>query len=179
MNSSSNSRVITFRIDKDVISTVEQESKRLGINLNNIANQNLKSYTDWDILQARAGMIPIAKPLLVKLLNKISNEEIVSISSKVGRNTMKEIVSFMRNKMDLDSFLTWLELWLRKNSTSGFNHSTDDTTNLHTYIIKHDLGEKWSLYHKTILEVIFKEVLQKPLINLSPSNIIITFSFQK
>jgi hypothetical protein len=179
MNSSSNSRVITFRIDKDVISTVEQESKRRGINLNNMANQILKSYVDWDMLQARAGMIPIAKPLLVELLNKISNEEIVSIASNVGRNTIKEIVSFMRNKMDLDSFLTWLELWLKKNSTSGYNHSTDETTNVHTYIIKHDLGEKWSLYHKTVLEVIFKEVLQKPLINLTSSNMLITFSFQR
>jgi hypothetical protein len=79
-----------------------------------MANQILKSYVDWDMLQARAGMIPIAKPLLVELLNKISNEEIVSIASNVGRNTIKEIVSFMRNKMDLDSFLTWLELWLKK-----------------------------------------------------------------
>ena len=171
--------MITFRIDKDVISMVEQESKRLGTNLNNMANQILKSYIDWDMLQAKAGMIPIAKPLLVELLNKISNEEIVSIATNVGRNTMKDIVSFMRNKMDLDSFLTWLELWLRKNSTSGYNHSIAETTNVHTYIIKHDLGEKWSLYHKTVLEVIFKEVLQKPLINLSSSNMLITFSFQR
>jgi hypothetical protein len=171
--------VITFRIDKDVISMVEQESKRLGTNLNNMANQILKSYIDWDMLQAKAGMIPIAKPLLVELLNKISNEEIVSIATNVGRNTMKDIVSFMRNKMDLDSFLTWLELWLRKNSTSGYNHSIAEMTNVHTYIIKHDLGEKWSLYHKTVLEVIFKEVLQKPLINLSSSNMLITFSFQR
>ena len=81
--------------------------------------------------------------------------------------------------MDLDSFLTWLELWLRKNSTAGYNYSIYDTTNVHTYIIKHDLGEKWSLYHRTVLEVIFKEVLQKPLINLSSSNILVTFSFQR
>lgn len=149
-------RVVTFRIDKDVISEVEQESKRLGINLNNMANQILKSYTDWDVLQTKAGMIPIAKPLLVELLDKISTEEIVSIAMNVGKNTMKETVSFMRNHMDLNSFLTQLELWLRKNSTTGYNHSIDATTNVHSYIIKHDM--KWSLYHRTVLEVIFKEV---------------------
>lgn len=112
------SKVTTFRIDKNVMSIIEQESQRLNVNLNNMANQILKSYTDWDMLQARAGMIPIAKPFLVELLSKVSNEEIVSIATNVGRNTMKEIVSFMRNEMDLDSFLTWLELWLRKNSTA-------------------------------------------------------------
>ena len=83
-------RVVTLRSDKDVISTVEHESKRLGINLNNMANQILKSYIDWDMLQTRAGMIPIAKPLLVELLDKISNEEIVSIAMNVAKNTMKE-----------------------------------------------------------------------------------------
>ena len=39
-----------------------------------MANQIFRSYTDWDMLQARAGMIPIAKPFLVELLNKVSNE---------------------------------------------------------------------------------------------------------
>lgn len=175
----SDTKVVTLRIDKNVMSLVEQESQRLHINLNNMANQIMKSYTDWDMLQARAGMIPIAKPFLVELLNKVSIEEIESIATNVGKNTMKEIVSFMRNKMDLDSFLTWLELWLRKNSTAGYNHTINNTTNVHTYIMKHDLGEKWSLYHKTVLDLIFREILQKPLINLSSSNMLITFSFRR
>jgi hypothetical protein len=81
--------------------------------------------------------------------------------------------------MDLDSFLTWLELWLRKNSTGGYNHTIDDATNVHTYIMKHDLREKWSLYHKIVLNLIFREILKKQLINLSSSNMLITFSFKR
>lgn len=173
------SRIVTFRIDEQVMSIVEQESQRLHINLNNMTNQILKSYVDWDMLQARAGMIPIAKPLLVELLNKVSDEEIVSLANNVGKNTMTDIICFMRNRLDLDSFLTWLELWLRKNSTSGYTHNIDETTNVHTFIMKHDLGKKWSLYHKIILDLIFKEILKKPLINLTSSNMLITFSFKR
>jgi hypothetical protein len=51
------SRTVTFRIDEKVISVVEQESRRLNVNLNKMANQILKSCVDWDMLQARAGMI--------------------------------------------------------------------------------------------------------------------------
>ncbi len=80
-------RNISFRIDRNVLSIIEQESQRLQ----RAANQIFKSYTDWDKLQARAGMIPIAKPFLVELLNKVSNEEIESIATGVGKNTMKEI----------------------------------------------------------------------------------------
>jgi len=171
-------RVVTFRIEEDVMSIVEQESQRLHINLNNMANQILRSYVDWDMLQARAGMIPIAKPFLIEILNKISNGEIVNLASNVGKNTMKDIISFMKDRLDLDSFLTWLELWLKKNSTSGYTHNIDETTGVHTYIMKHDLGEKWSLYHKIILDLIFKEILQKPLISLT-SNMLVTFSFKR
>lgn len=173
------SRTVTFRIDDEVISIVEKESQHLRINLNNMVNQILKSYVDWDMLQARAGMIPIAKPILVELLKRISNEEIIRLATQVGKDTMKDIISFMKNKMDLDSFLTWLELWLRKNSTSGFRHNIDDDTKVHTYILKHDLGEKWSLYHRIILDLIFKEILQKPLLSLTSSDMLITFSFEK
>jgi hypothetical protein len=84
----------------------------------------------------------------------------------------------MKGKMDPESFLTWLELWLRKNSTAGFSHNIDYDTNVHTYIIKHDLGQKWSLYHKLILDLVFKEVLQKPLTNLASSDMLVTFSFK-
>jgi hypothetical protein len=172
-------RTVTFRIDGEVISIVEQESHRLNINLNNMVNQILKGYVDWDMLQARAGMIPIAKPLLIELLKKVSDEEVVTLATKVGKDTMKDIVSFMKGRMDRESFLTWVELWLRKNSTAGFSHNIDYSTNIHTYIMKHDLGEKWSLYHKLILDLVFKETLQKPLINLTSSEMLITFSFKE
>jgi hypothetical protein len=52
----------------------------------------------------------------------------------------------------------------KKNSTAGFTHTTENGT--YTCIMKHDLGENWSLYHKTILELIFKDILNKP-INIS------------
>jgi hypothetical protein len=43
--------------------------------------------------------------------------------------------------------------------------------------MKHNLGEDWSLYHKTILELIFKEVLNKP-INISISVSMLRISFK-
>ena len=61
-------RNVSLRVDRNVLSIIEQESQRLQINLNNMANQIFRSYTDWDMLQARAGMIPIAKPLLSQVL---------------------------------------------------------------------------------------------------------------
>ena len=45
--------------------------------------------------------------------------------------------------MNKEKFSYWLY--------SGYRNGTL------TYVMKYDLGENWSLYHKTILEIIFKE----------------------
>jgi len=62
----------------------------------------------------------------------------------------------MKNKMDIDSFLSWLDVRM-KNSSVEISHSIEGST--HTYILKHDLGENYSLFYKTILESIFNEIL--------------------
>jgi hypothetical protein len=102
----------------------------------------------------------------------------MTIAMKVGKETMKDIVMFMKNKLDQDSVLSWLEIWLEKNSTGGFSHNIDDNK-VHTCIMKHDLGEKWSLYHLTVLESVFREILQKPLFNVTSSHALLAFSFRE
>jgi hypothetical protein len=42
----------------------------------------------------------IAKPLLIELLKKVSDEEVVTLATIVGKHTMKDIVSFMKGRMD-------------------------------------------------------------------------------
>jgi hypothetical protein len=64
----------------------------------------------------------------------------------------------MKNKMDLESFLSWLDVRM-KNSSVEVNHSIEGST--HTYILKHDLGENYSLFQKTVLGLIFNDVLRK------------------
>jgi len=63
----------------------------------------------------------------------------------------------MKGKVDLDTLFFWLELWLKRNSTAGFSYVIEDR--LHTCIMKHNLGLKWSLYHKVVLELMLKEIL--------------------
>jgi hypothetical protein len=48
-----------------------------------------------------------------------------------------------------------------KNS-SAIVTSKDNRDGHKTVIIKHDMGENWSLYHKTVVESIFNE-MQKPI----------------
>ena len=170
-------KTITFRIDQDLINKIENESKRREINLNRMVNEIFRNYVEWDMLEPQAGMIPVAKAVVAEIFRNMEKEQVISLAKQVGKNATYDIILFMKKgKVDLDSFLSWLKMWLSKNSTAGFNHTVEDD-NIHTYIMKHDLGENWSLYHKIVLEFIFNEVLNKPL-NISISEEVVCFNFK-
>lgn len=160
-NGSGNSKratvTMTFRIEESVMAALRSESEK-EVSLNTLVNQVLKRFVEWDMFEPKVGMIPIARPVVQTLFEKMSREGVVEMAQKVGKGAVHDIALFMKSKMDLDSFLSWLEMRM-KNSSIEFSHRVRDGR--HVFIMKHDLGYNWSLYHKTLLELIFNEVLQK------------------
>ena len=168
-------KTISFRIYEDIIDKLNSEARRSGISLNKFANHIFKNFLDWDMLQSRAGMLPIAKAVIVEMFEKMTKEEIEDLAKRVGKDTVHNIVLFMKTDMTLESLLAWIQMWIKKNSTGGFTCTTEN--GITTCIMKHDLGEKWSLYHKTVLELIFKEILNES-ITTDISVSMLRFSFK-
>ena len=149
---------MTFRIEESMMAQLRAESDKREVSLNTFVNQILKRFVEWDMYEPKVGMIPIARPIVHTLFEKMSEEEIVEMARKVGKGAVHDIALFMKSRMDLDSFLSWFETRM-KNSSIEFSHAAKDGR--HTYVMKHDLGYNWSLYHKTMLELVFTEILQK------------------
>lgn len=149
---------MTFRIEEEVLGQLRSESGKKEVSLNTLVNQVLRRFVEWDMYESKVGMIPIARPVVHMLFENMSEEEIVEMACKVGKGAVHDIALFMKSRMDLESFLSWLETRL-KSSSMEFSHSVKNDR--HVYIIKHDLGRNWSLYHKTILELIFIEALNR------------------
>jgi len=152
------SDTISFRLDNVVLEKLRKESEKQGLSLNVLVNQILKRYMEWDVFESKVGMIPVAKPVLDSLFKKLSEKEVIDIAKKVGGEIVKDIATFMKGSMNLESFVSWFETRM---NMSGFDMNHDVRNDTHTYIIKHDLGKNWSLYHKTVLEIIFRDVLEK------------------
>jgi hypothetical protein len=166
---------MTFRIEDDVLGILRDESDRHQVSLNNFINQLLKRFVEWDMYKPKVGMIPIAKPIVVELFNKLSKEEISKMAHDVGKNVIYDIALFMKNRMDLDSFLSWFETRMNSSLTET-NHSIQN--GFHAYVLKHELGENWSLYHKIVLELMFNEVFEKA-VDITISNTTIRFKFRE
>jgi len=164
---------MTFRIDEDILNKLRTESEHRETSLNTLVNQIFKRYVEWDMVESKVGMIPIAKPIVIELFGKMKKDEVTDMAIRIGKNTVHDIALFMKGEIDLESFLSWLEARMKASSIE-MNHKIENNT--HTIILKHDLGENWSLYHKTVLELIFSEVLDKN-INFEYNTGMISFKF--
>jgi hypothetical protein len=151
---------MTFRLDDDVLAELRKESKHKEISLNTLANQILRQHVRWDLYLSKVGMIPIAKPVVSAIFAKMTESDINDLASNVGKDAVRDIVLFMEGSVTIDSYLSWFELRM-KNSFIEVNHVENGTT--HTFVVKHDLGYNWSLYHKKLLDITFYELFKTPM----------------
>lgn len=167
------SDTISFRLDSTVLEKLRKESEKQSLSLNVLVNQILKRYTEWDMFESKVDMIPIPRPILAALFTRLNENEAMELAKKVGSEIVKEIATFMKGSMNLQSFMSWYETRMHM---SGLEMNHDVRNDTHTFIIKHDLGDNWALYHKTVLEIIFRDVLEKP-IKIETSARMITMTF--
>ncbi len=165
---------MTFRIEESTMDLLRIESENREVSLNTLVNQILRRYVEWDMYEAKVGMLPIAKPVVSALFGEISKDQVVELAKKVGKNAVHDIALFMKSRMDLPSFLSWFEMRMKSSSIEFSRNRLANGTN--TYVMRHDLGYNWSLYHKTLLELIFNEVLQKRIdVKITPTTIMLSF----
>ncbi|MGC2429158.1 MAG: hypothetical protein WA421_19145 [Nitrososphaeraceae archaeon] len=164
---------MTFRVDEAIMTKLRHESEQREISLNTLVNQIFKHFVEWDVFESKVGMIPIARPIVVELFEKMTEDEIIEVAKRIGKNTVRDIALFMKNKVEIYSFLSWFEARM-KSSFLEIKHDIENN-NTHVYIVKHDLGKNWSLYHKAVLELIFMELLGRPIDVITTST---TLSFR-
>lgn len=171
---------ITFRVNENLIRKLKEEAEDREISLNTLANQIFKRYVEWDSYEPKVGMIPIAKPVLIQLFENISEDKIIEIATNVGKSAVKDIALFMKHRIDIDSFLEWFETRMKTASVELSHQKAKENSNtIHSYIIKHDLGNNWSIFHKTIFESVLQELLGKKLKNVSVTPTMFSFAFEE
>src|SRR5919199_2368593 len=172
-----NSTTLTFRLDEDNVKKMRIEAQKQGISLNSFVNQVLKSFLEWHIFEPKVGFVPILKPVVEELFTKMSKDQIAQIAASTGKEEVQNAVYFMKGKIDLDSFLSWFENRM-KNSSIQVSHTFDGPSRTHTYVIKHDICENWSLYLKQIIEYVFNNIFQKK-VEISTTYSMLIFNFKE
>jgi hypothetical protein len=170
---------MTFDLDESIANKILAEAERQGVSINTYLNQIIKWFLEWDSFEPKAGIIPLSKLVVAELLGNRTRDEIIDIARRVGKNAVDDTTAFIKGEklLELNSFLSWLEDEMDHYSIE-IRHITKDNVNHHTYILRHNAGENYSLYYETVLEVIF-EALQKDINILTSNNTTLAFEFEK
>lgn len=162
-------QTITFRLDAGLISEIKKDAELERINVNSHITKILSNHLLWERYERKLGLLPMTKPFIRHALQNMDDKQIVHLAQEVEKDTFSDILNFMKGEYTVDDFVEILRSWLY---VAWMQHDviTDDKS--YTFKINHDLGEKWSLYVKTLVTELFHDILQKSLEVKSTKNTI-------
>lgn len=145
-------RSITYRLPESLINELDSEAKQKKISQNVLVKQILERYIQWDRFSDKIGMVPVPKEILESLGEDLDGKDIDEIINVVFP-MIKNNVMYIKGGYDLERCIETLEDYMR---ASGMNSDHRIDGEIHTFIIQHDLGMKWSVFTEQLLTQIFR-----------------------
>ena len=143
---------VTFRLDDNLLSRLRRESTQKQVSLNTLASQVFQSHADYEIYASRAGMVSFPKALLIRIMDKLSDDEVAKLSEYIAENEIKDFVLIMNQEYTIRAFLRTIESWLRATGFVYRRESLLEDPNIHVFVINHSMGRRWSLYFEKLLK---------------------------
>lgn len=145
---------VTLRFDTCTLERLRKEANDKQISLNTLMNQIIIQHLDWHAHASKAGFIAIRKGTILKMLEKIPEQDVVGIAEFVAKKESKGSIMMLRNEYSVISALEVLETWI-KIAGYSYRHEAEDSE--HSFVIYHDMGKKWSLYLRELFRFISED----------------------
>ncbi|EGG42302.1 hypothetical protein Nlim_0950 [Candidatus Nitrosarchaeum limnium SFB1] len=167
------SRTITFRLNSTLINEIRKDAQFERTNINALVSKILSNHILWERYERKVGLLPMTKPFVKYAIEKMDAKEIIHFAEVIEQDTVTDIFNFMKTKYTTEDFIEILRTWLY---VAWMQHVIIKGNDTYTFKIKHDLGEKWSLYVKTFVTKLFHDILEKRL-NVKTTKNTITLIF--
>src|SRR6266705_2789947 len=78
---------VSFRVNSELKIALEDEARRLGVNLNTLVCKIFSRYTSWDRYAERMKLLPVSKDLLREMFQPLQKESIEASARRLGENS--------------------------------------------------------------------------------------------
>lgn len=149
-----NLRQLNPRIPKDVFDTLESEAKRKDIAITTFAGKIIEEYAKKKMLKANRGDLTVGKSILYLLMESNNEQEMEENTEKAAREILG-VWKLQIENVTFDEFHNRIIDWhsLNNQKISFFEHNEKIK-----YVIKHDLGLRWSEFQCKMYSKIIKEL---------------------
>jgi hypothetical protein len=167
----------TFRIEQDVIKSLEKLAARRDISLSAVVNKILKNYITYEMYFEELGFLLVSKNFLRRTFEVLDQKYIEVLGKEYGLTVAREYVSYFYPQVNTDTLIQFLEIWFKR--FQSFQHRVDkDNYKLHYFTINHDINMNFSLVLQSTLEGLIEPIIKSTIefTNVTPSAT--TFSFK-
>ena len=151
----------TFRLNNALLNELREESQQKRTSLNTLVSQALQSHAEYHTFAAKVGMVSMPKALLIRLMEKIAEEDVRALSEYIAKNELKDAILMMKTTYDSDTVMEFIESWTRAGGYP-YRHIIEDSEGSagkkkHSFIIQHDMGKRWSLFFVELFKFAFAQ----------------------
>ena len=152
----------TFRLDSELLDGLKEEAELKRTSLNTLVTQILRSHAEYHTFASMGGMVSMPKTLLIRLMDKLDEQEVIRLSEHIAKNELKDTILLMKNTYTPESIMDFIESWARAGGYP-FRHHVENGDNgrlkeVHQFVMQHDMGERWSLYFVELFRFAFEQV---------------------
>jgi hypothetical protein len=148
----------TFRYPRHLNTSLEEEAEAKGLSPNALVSVIFTKYVNWDRYAEKFGFVSITHETLRFLLSCVDMERLVSAAQESGAQVPKEAVMFWFKKMDINTFLSYLENVCRYGGQAEYESQASGGD--YTITLRHEFGMKWSYWLKYSLDAVLRKTLR-------------------
>lgn len=172
MSNNNTKEHVSFRIEKNYLKRLQSEAKQNNTSLNVLVNQIIRQYLEWYSISSKIGEISMNKNILSTLIEKLDISDLAEIARNAANTHFKNIILMFKGEFTLCAWIETFESWIK---VTGFPYKHETDGNQHSFIVQHDMGNKFSIFEKELLESVFHMFKIKPEFDLTDNAI--TFKF--
>ena len=164
----------TVRLAQEMDRKLQEDAEANGMTVNGLMNKILTKYIKWDTHIEKFKFVSITNETFKFLLEECSDSEIERIATASERKAIEDITLFWFHKLNLETALKTASIYSRYSGLLTSETKVDEGN--YTITFHHDLGEKWSLFLKCVINQFFKTVLGiVPQIQISDNVVLVSF----
>ncbi len=136
----------TIRIAKDTETALSQLSDSEQVSVNHIVNEALRKWTEWDYYAQTFGNVSLPTALIKKMLEYITEEEAAEMGRWTAENLSREFVMLCCKEFSAEALRAIALIISKYNNLFKYDYTYDSERHMHTTILTHGMGRKWSIW---------------------------------
>ena len=144
----------SLRLDADVLEALDTESAQRGTSVNNLTNQILRKWANFDRYVQDFGYIMVSVHDFLRGLSVQDENTIKMLATETGRRFPKDLILFTGQKNDLKNCIRFVENILCDYMKWGTYH-TSSTDTEYVITLRHNYSSKWSIALQIVLQSMF------------------------